>query len=91
MYTQANASSSRITTLISDAMVNKTNALVEIRKGKYVERKGLAAFLSRSVSMRVMIVISIIFFLLLLNEIFQLVKLRSRTPLSWLTYWCARK
>lgn len=91
MHIQANVSSSRITTLISDAMENKTNALIEIRKGKYVERKGLAAFLSRSVSMRVMIVISIIFFLLLLNEIFQLVKLRSRTPLSWLTYWCARK
>lgn len=91
MHTQTNGGSSRIAALVSDAIENKTNALIEIRKGRYVERKGLAAFLSRSVSMRVMIVVSIVFFLLLLNEIFQLVKLRSRTPLSWLTYWCARK
>lgn len=81
----------RARTVIDSAVQNKKSALIEIRKGEYVERKGLRKIISTSGASAVVMITGIVFFFLLINEIFQLVKLRNRTPLGWLTYWCGPK
>lgn len=81
----------RARAVIDSAVQNKKNALIEIRKGEYIERKGLRKIISTSGASAVVMITGIVFFFLLINEIFQLVKLRGRTPLGWLTYWCGPK
>lgn len=81
----------KIKQVVERALVNKKSALIEIKKGEYVERKGLRKMISTSGASAVVMITGIVFFFLLINEIFQLVKLRGRTPLGWLTYWCGPK
>lgn len=81
----------RIKQIVDAAFINKKNALIEIRKGEYVERKGLRKMISTSGASAVVMITGIVFFFLLINEIFQLVKLKGRTPLGWLIYWCGPK
>lgn len=81
----------KIKQVVERALINKKSALIEIKKGEYVERKGLRKMISTSGASAVVMIIGIVFFFLLINEIFQLVKLRGRTPLGWLTYWCGPK
>lgn len=81
----------KIKQVVERALVNKKSALIEIKRGEYVERKGLRKMISTSGASAVVMITGIVFFFLLINEIFQLVKLRGRTPLGWLTYWCGPK
>lgn len=81
----------KIKQVVERALISKKSALIEIRKGEYIERKGLRKMISTSGASAVVMITGIVFFFLLINEIFQLVKLRGRTPLAWLTYWCGPK
>lgn len=81
----------RIKQIVDAALINKKSALIEIRKGEFIERKGLRKMISTSGASAVVMITGIVFFFLLINEIFQLVKLKGRTPLGWLTHWCGPK